>query len=75
MIIDILTNPMVWWLFGTAVLFTFVGRWMNFKNIVEQVTAATIDSLIQDGYLKTRGTGKDMEILKHTEWCEKDVDT
>jgi hypothetical protein len=62
-------------LFGTAVVFTFVGRWMSFRDIVGQVTEATIDSLINDGYLKTRGVGRDMEILKHTEWCEKDVDT
>jgi hypothetical protein len=47
---------------------------MAFKNIVESVTAATIDSLIADGYLKTQGVGRDMEILKHTEWCKKDVD-
>lgn len=71
---EIFYNEMVWWLLGTAVIFTFVGRWMSFKNIVHQVTAATIDSLIDDGYLKTRGVGRDMEILKHTEWCKKDVD-
>lgn len=73
--LDMFTNPMVWWLFGTAVLFTFVGRWMSFRDIVGQVTEATIDSLINDGYLKTRGVGRNMEILKHTEWCEKDVDS
>ena len=71
---EIFYNEMVWWLLGTAVIFTFVGRWMSFKNIVHQVTEATIDSLINDGYLKTRGVGRDMEILKHTEWCKKDVD-
>ena len=69
---DMLYNEMFWWLLATAVIFTFVGRWMSFKNIVQQVTAATIDSLIADGYLKTQGVGRDMEILKHTEWCEKD---
>ena len=69
---DMLYNEMFWWLLATAVIFTFVGRWMAFKNIVESVTAATIDSLIADGYLKTQGVGRDMEILKHTEWCEKD---
>lgn len=73
--LDMFYNEMFWWLFGTAVLFTFVGRWMSFRDIVGQVTEATIDSLIEDGYLKTRGAGRNMEILKHTEWCEKDVDT
>jgi hypothetical protein len=69
--LDIFYNETVWWLFGTAVLFTFVGRYMGFKNHIQDITAATIDQLIEDGYLKTRGVGRDMEILKHTEWCEE----
>ena len=73
--LDMFYDEMFWWLFGTAVIFTFVGRWMSFRDIVAQVTEATIDSLIRDGYLKTRGVGRDMEILKHNEWCEKEVDT
>lgn len=68
--LEFLFNETTLWLLATAVIFTFVGRWMSFKDIVSQVTAATIDSLIDDGYLKTRGVGRDMEILKHTEWCE-----
>lgn len=68
---EIFYNETVWWLFGTAVLFTFVGRYMSFKDNVEVITEATIDSLIDQGYLKTRGVGRDMEILKHTEWCEE----
>jgi hypothetical protein len=73
--IDMFYDEMFWWLLGTAIIFTFVGRWMSFRDIVGQVTEATIDSLIRDGYLKTQGTGRNMEILKHTEWCKKDVDT
>ncbi len=74
MIVELFANPVTWWLFGTAVIFTFVGKFVTLRTTVDQVVAATIDSLIKDGYLKTRGTGKDMEILKHTEWCKKDVD-
>lgn len=69
---NILYDEMFWQVLITAIIFTFVGRYMAFKDIVAQVTEATIDSLINDGYLKTRGVGRDMEILKHTEWCEKD---
>ena len=68
MIIDIFFNETTWWLLGTAVLFTFVGRYMAFKAAVEDVVESTIDSLINEGYLKTTGHGKNMEILKHTEW-------
>jgi len=74
LIIEMLYDPMAWWLFGTAVVFTGLGRYMSFRDHVHTITAATIDSLIEDGYLKTRGAGKNMEILKHTEWCKKDVD-
>jgi hypothetical protein len=51
-----------------------VGKYISFKNHVSIITEATIDQLIREGYLKTRGVGRDMEILKHTEWCKKDVD-
>ncbi len=47
---------------------------MALKSYVVDAVTATIDSLIEDGYLKTRGTGANMVILKHTEWCKKDVD-
>lgn len=72
--IDILFTEMFWWLFGTAVVFTAFGRYMALKSHVVDAVTATIDSLIEDGYLKTRGTGANMVILKHTEWCKKDVD-
>lgn len=75
MIIEMFYDPTMWWLLGTAVVFTGVGRYMSFRDHVHTITEATIDSLIEDGYLKTRGVGKNMEILKHTEWCEKEVDT
>ena len=50
------------------------GRYMALKSYVVNAVTATIDSLIEDGYLKTRGTGANMVILKHTEWCKKSVD-
>lgn len=55
------------WIFITAVVFTVVGYSMGKKStrsLVELAIATTIDSLIREGYLKTRGFGKDMEILK-----------
>jgi hypothetical protein len=56
------------WLFGTAVIFTVVGMYMGSRTKTENIIASTIDSLILEGYLKTRGVGKDMEILKWREW-------
>ena len=66
---EFLFNEMTMWLLGTAVIFTFVGRYMGFRASVEDVVESTIDSLIEEGYLKTTGFGKDLEIVKHEEWC------
>jgi hypothetical protein len=42
-----------------------VGMKMGLKNSVED----TIDTLIEQKYLKTKGIGDDVEILRYTEWC------
>lgn len=55
-------------IFVSAIVFTAFGWYLGVRNKMETVVAATIDNLIEDGYLKTRGTGKDMEILKWREW-------
>jgi len=65
--LDILYNEMTYWLLGTALVFTFVGRWMAVKDDVSDIVSATIDSLIEQGYLKTKGKGDNVEILKHWE--------
>ena len=67
MLEQILYNETTYWLLGTAVTFTFVGRYTAYKDALQEVVAATIDSLIEDGYIKTKGEGEDMEILKHWE--------
>jgi len=45
------------WLLTTAVIFTFVGRWMeasSARDDIHKVIEATIDRLIEDGFVKTR---------------------
>lgn len=69
MLEQIFYNEMTYWLLGTAIVFTFVGRAMSFRDAVEDVVGSTIDSLIEQGYLKTSGTGKNLEIIKHEDWC------
>lgn len=59
------------WLLATAVIFTGYGWWLGVKSNVKNISEAVIDSLIEQKYLKTRGHGENMEILKYTEWCEK----
>ena len=58
------------WLLVTAVIFTAVGWYWGVRSSIENISEAVIDSLIEQGYLKTNGLGKNMEILKHTEWCD-----
>lgn len=72
MLESILYNEMTYWLLGTAIVFTYLGRWMAVKDDVSNIVSATIDSLIEQGYLKTKGKGDNIEILKH--W-EKDDQT
>jgi hypothetical protein len=72
--LDLLNNEMVWWLLGTAVVFTMFGRYMALKSYVNDAVAATIDTLIKDGYLKTRGSGKNMEIIKWRDWNNEQTD-
>ena len=67
MLEQMIYNEMTYWLLGTAVIFTLVGRYMAFQSHLENVIAATIESLIEDGYIKTKGEGKDIELLKHWE--------
>ena len=60
-------NEMTLWLFGTAVVFTFLGRYTAYRDAITDVVSATIDSLIEDGYIKTKGEGESLELLKHWE--------
>ena len=71
MLEQILYNEMTYWLLGTAIVFTFVGRYTAYRDALEDVIAATIDSLIDDGYIKTKGEGEDMKILKHWEYRDE----
>lgn len=60
-------NEMTYWLLGTALVFTYVGRWMAYKDHLMDIVESTIDKLIQDGYIKTKGEGEKLELLKHWE--------
>ena len=65
--LDIFVNETVLLMFVTAVAFTFLGRYTAYRAAVEDAVSAVVDSLIEDGYIKTKGKGEDMEILKHWE--------
>jgi hypothetical protein len=72
MIFELFADPVTWWLFGTAVVFTHVGQYMAFKNNVNITIAATIDSLIEDGYIKTKLKDNELVLIKHTDWSKGD---
>jgi hypothetical protein len=67
MLEQIIYNEMTYWLLGTAIAFTFLGRYTAYRDAIADVVSATIDSLIQDGYIKTKGEGENLELLKHWE--------
>jgi len=52
------------WLFLAYGAGTGIGMWMKFHSVIEK----TIDSLIENGYLKTqRKSDGEIEILKYNE--------
>jgi len=55
----------------TAVVFTAFGAWAGRRSQTEEIVEATLDSLIQDGYIKTHGNGANMEIIRWQEWCNE----
>ena len=57
------------WLFLVAVIYTIVGMWMGQRKQTKDIAGNIIDNLIEQGYLMSKGTGKNLEILKHKDWC------
>lgn len=64
-------TEMHYWLLFTAVLYTFVGYFMASKKSPDNMTSiieATIDRLIQDGYVKTKlDENGEIELVKYYE--------
>ena len=73
MLEQILYNEITYWLLGTAIVFTLVGRYMATQNHLLDVVEATVDSLIDQGYIKTKGEGDSLELLKHWEHDDKTI--
>tara|TARA_B100000927_G_C16431482_1_gene455759 strand:- start:76 stop:294 length:219 start_codon:yes stop_codon:yes gene_type:complete len=70
--VQFIFNEMNFWILLTAVIFTYLGRYMAHKDDVQDIIETTIQRLIDQGYLKTKGQGDNLEILKY--W-EKDDQT
>lgn len=51
----------------TAIIFTCMGFWWGFNYAAKNLSSNIIEILIAEGYLKTKGTGDDCEILKWEE--------
>ena len=60
----------VGWLLFAYVVGSAIGWYLGKKSNAMILAEDVIDSLIEQEYLKTRGHGENMQILKHTEWCD-----
>lgn len=59
---------MVDWMFWvTAIVFTAVGFVISAEVNKKAIINITIDTLIKEGYIKTRGVGKNQELVKYDE--------
>ena len=63
-------NADVGWLFFAYAVGSAIGWYFGLKSSVLNVSEAVIDSLIEQKFLKTRGHGKNMEIIPWTDWCD-----
>lgn len=65
--IDLVFSQLGALVFATAIIFTVFGWYIGKSSHIESLVATTIDTLIKDGYLRTRGKGANLEILKWNE--------
>ena len=57
--------PSELWLFIAYATGTVFGLWMGYRSRAETIIEMTIDSLIEQGYLRSRKDSKgDIELLK-----------
>lgn len=60
------------WLLVTALVFTAVGWFMAKRTHMSRAIEGTIESLIEQGYLKTQGSGDDMVFIRWQDWEQVD---
>ena len=64
----------LWMFITTAIVFTASGWYFRFDrdNMVDaqRITQRTIDTLVEMGFLKVIGEGKDSEMVR---WPEEDI--
>jgi len=58
------------WLLASYTVGTVAGWYMQSRKDAEDVAEAVIDSLIEQGYIKTKGSGENLQVLK---WWEDDT--
>jgi len=61
------------WLFFAYAIGTAFGLYSRSKKDIELTTEAVIDTLIDQGYLKTEGQGKNVDIIRWEDWCNDQV--
>lgn len=61
-------TPGIGWLFLAYVVGTLFGMYVGWQAFGQKIVEMTIDSLIENGFLKTRENADgEIEILKHNE--------
>jgi hypothetical protein len=57
-----------WMYWVTAIVFTGVGFYISAEVNKKAIINITIETLIREGYIKTRGFGKDKELIKYDDY-------
>lgn len=62
------TSEVISWLLIVAIVFTAYGMWVGFKKGALDAAEATIDVLIENGFIKSRtNENGEVELLKYNE--------
>lgn len=59
--------PDIWWILLAYGAGTGIGWWFALNQRIESSYEIFMDALIKDGYIKTKGSGEELEILKYWE--------
>ena len=59
--------PDIGWLLFAYIAGTAIGWYFSYSSRVQSIAEDLVEKLVEDGYIKTKGTGDKMELLKHWE--------
>lgn len=64
---------LIWWIFIAYMLGSIVGFYIGKNSTIRVAIEAMLDNLIEQGYIKTRKTDGEIELLKYWDKDDRDI--